>query len=100
MALDAVAVDDDVQGVEGVEEALGVADGEVDSFDPGVGGVLADGDSVEGAGLVGDDEAALGVWGHGDPGAFGGLGDGVEELGLEAWEQREGFGGGGGGWPA
>src|SRR5262245_39288561 len=81
----ATLVHHDVEAVESVKKAVRAADIQVDRL--GLDRTaLADGrqgDSIEFAVLVGDDEAALGVDTHGDPGAFAVAGDSVEQLELE-----------------
>jgi hypothetical protein len=84
-----------VEAVEGVEEAEGAADfafapvdGEVgeafEGLDRDGAFFLREGDAKDAfVVLVGDDEAAFGIEGHGDPGALGGR-DFVEEFGVEA----------------
>lgn len=82
----AVLVDHDVEAVEGVEEAVGLAhvDGELLGLEGGGGADGRDGHAVDAAVLVAGDEAALLVDGEGDPGALLVFGHVVEELDVEA----------------
>ena len=95
----AVFVDHDVEGAVGVEEAVGFAhfDGEFFGFEGGGGADGGQGHAVEGAVLVGGDEAPFVVEGEGDPGALLFLGDDVELFDFEAFGDGDVGGGDGDG---
>ena len=95
-ALGAVAVHGDVERVVCPEQAVGEADREVDLLDLGVLRLGADGHAEQRPVLAGDDEPALGVGGHRDPGVFRFLRHRVQPLDLEAGQRRDLLGGRGG----
>ena len=83
--------DHDVETVEGVEQSLRLAEGEIDDLDleAVAGAERRRGEAVELAVLIGDDEAALGVHAHRDPGTLDALGHGVEQLDFEIFRHLE-----------
>src|SRR5262249_46373661 len=98
-ALNPVAVDHDVEAVEGPQEPLGVADVDGDLLDLRFGQVTADlrrGDAGQAAVLGGDDQPAL--WGGraGSPGTLVVLRHRVEQLDAEIFVDLNLVGRGGG----
>ena len=94
-----VFIDHDIEGTVGVQEAVGFAhfDGEFFGFEGGGGADGGEGHAVEGAVLVGGDEAAFVIGGEGDPGALVVFGDDVELLDFEAFGDGDVGGGDGDG---